>query len=577
MMFGVLNILTISSAWAQDHTNPQEESKSIGVWSFSVESNSHEFEQLQLQATLEERTREAILPLIQQHSELNLMTPENIQISGQLPTSHRILETSRALELDYVVVGKVYDGRTADCILKLYHVETGSLLKQVSLSVEDSSTLPRELPPLIDDLLVPILQNNNQNARSILATFEAIPREETLLFVDGKVRCQSLPCILKLKEGNHNIQFHNPYYEVWSKDLYLEPEEEIITQLKPNFGVLTVVSEPSGIQFEIDGISMGKTPLEKHRIEQGKHEISVLDPCYTGRDQSFTIKNKDSEKVRIVGVPRQAGLEIYLENPTQEAKVFVDDTYIGKTPLSTNLPMCSRQIKVENEYGIYEGSLSLRESEVEKLEVKLYKKPKTKSRAKTSKKQDKERTWLKDRRQYRSRRFNPNHSLWSTYTVQYGLETEEVRLGLATVQIKSGWNDSFIAPLLPAWRASALNYSFTGNSHQLFPIGLGYGFDFELGLIQPYYEWHWLSIHELSDISESDDLLTETTVTPNMHKFGVDFMLDHSPFSGGLEQYGGTLQLQSAYTYCHGGEDEFCKEDLYIGASLYLLRGRWGF
>ena len=96
-------------------------------------------------------------------------------------------------------------------------------------------------------------------------------------------------------------------------------------------------------------------------------------------------------------------------------------------------------------------------------------------------------------------------------------------------------------------------------------------------MIQPYYEWHWLSIHELTDISEGEDLLTETTVTPHMHKVGLDFMLDHSPFSGGSQQYGGTLQIQSSYTYCHNGDDEFCNEELYVGASLYLLRGRWGF
>ena len=576
MMLGVLTTLTLSVAMAQDYGAQDESSKAIGVWNFSIVSDAQKLEQDHLQATLEERTREAVLPLIQQHTELKLITPENLQISGPLPVGNRVLETSRALGLDYVIVGKVYDTSSADCVLKLYHVATGSLLQQVSLSVANTTVLTRELPPLVDDLLVPILQANNQNARSIIASFEAVPREDTLLFVDGKVRCQSLPCSLKIKEGNHNIQFHNPYYEVWAKDLYLDPNADVTTKLKPNFGLLTVVSEPSGIQFEIDGVSMGKTPLEKHRIEQGKHEISVLDPCYTGRDHSFTINTKDSERIRIIGVPRQAGIEVYLENPTQEAKVFIDDSYVGKTPLSTNIPMCARQIKVENEYGIYEGSLSLRESEVEKLDIKLYKKTKA-SRVGKSTKSTKERSRLKDRRQSRSRRFNPNHALWSTYTVQYGLDTEEWRINLPTVQMKSGHNDSFIAPILPGWRAGLLNYSITGNSHQLFPIGFGYGFDFELGLIQPYYEWHWLSIHELTDISEGEDLLTETTVTPYMHKVGVDFMLDHSPFSGGSQQYGGTLQLQSSYTYCHNGEDEFCKEDLYIGASLFLLRGRWGF
>ena len=219
MMLGVLTTLTISVAMAQDYGVNDESSKAIGVWNFSIVSDAHQFEQERLQATLEERTREAVLPLIQQHTELKLITPENLQISGPLPVGNRILETSRALGLDYVIVGKVYDTSSVDCVLKLYHVATGSLLQQVSLSVANSTVLTRELPPLVDDLLVPILQTNNQNARSIIASFEAIPREDTLLFVDGKVRCQSLPCSLKIKEGNHNIQFHNPYYEVGQRSV----------------------------------------------------------------------------------------------------------------------------------------------------------------------------------------------------------------------------------------------------------------------------------------------------------------------------------------------------------------------
>ena len=169
MMLGVLTTLTLSVAMAQDYGDSEESRKTIGVWNFSVVSDAGEFDQELLQSTLEERTREAILPLIQQHSELKLVTPENLQISGPLPVGNRVLETSRALGLDYVIVGKVYGTNNVDCVLKLYHVNTGSLLQQVSLSTANTTVLTRELPPLVDDLLVPILQTNNQNAEPILA------------------------------------------------------------------------------------------------------------------------------------------------------------------------------------------------------------------------------------------------------------------------------------------------------------------------------------------------------------------------------------------------------------------------
>ena len=74
-MFGVLTTLTLSIAIAQDHGVHNESSKAIGVWNFSIVSDAQLSEQDRLQATLEERTK-AVLPLIKQHTELKLITPE---------------------------------------------------------------------------------------------------------------------------------------------------------------------------------------------------------------------------------------------------------------------------------------------------------------------------------------------------------------------------------------------------------------------------------------------------------------------------------------------------------------------
>ena len=507
---------------------------------------------------------------MQRHTDINLITPENLQIKGALPVGNRVLETSKALGLNYVVVGKLVLSEQPNFVLKLYHVDTGALLQQKSIRVSNPDELLVQVPPILDDLLVPILNTSqNETAPDIIVNFSVSPLDNTLLFIDGKVTCQEWPCAIKTKQGSHNIQFHNPYYEIWVEDRYLEPGAEINATLDASFGTVSVDSEPRGIQFQIDGISLGKTPLLKHKIEQGEHEVSILDPCFTGKDQTFTISNSENERIKLVGIDRTAGIDVFLENPTQKAKVYIDEQFVGNTPLSTRVPICSKLIRVDNEYGYYEGALNLREAEVEKLEVALKKR---------SKKRQKKQRQSKDSKRPRTRRINPTHAVWSTYTLQYGLDSGDFRLGLGTFQTKSGRNDSFIAPILPALRGQLLDYSVNSyNRHHLFPIGIGYALDLELGLLQPYYQWQWLSITELDRINEGEDLLTETTYTPNIHKVGLDFILNHSPLQYRSGHKGGTLQAQVSYLYCGNEPSEYCREELFIGASLYLLSGRWGF
>ena len=79
-------------------------------------------------------------------------------------------------------------------------------------------------------------------------------------------------------------------------------------------------------------------PLTQHKISPGEHEVSVLDPCYTSKPFGrFTVANSQESEANYTGVIRTAGLDVYLENPTQEAKVFIDDKYLDKTPLSRSI------------------------------------------------------------------------------------------------------------------------------------------------------------------------------------------------------------------------------------------------
>ena len=206
---------------------------------------------------------------------------------------------SKGLGLDYVVTGSLILSSKYNLVLKLYHVDTGVLLQQQSILLEDVDDLSYEISPLLKNLLTPVMRTNvDADAPDILASFSSSPSENTIVFVDGKVVCQQIPCSVKMKQGVHSLQFHNPLYDVWTKEQYVYPDSQIHATLEANFGYLSVDSQPKGVQFQIDGISMGKTPLSKYQVSPGEHNISILDPCYTGKTSTIQISKSEEERIQ---------------------------------------------------------------------------------------------------------------------------------------------------------------------------------------------------------------------------------------------------------------------------------------
>ena len=110
------------------------EKEDIGVWTFDIISSTNE-NNSNTAINLEEATRQEMLPLLQSNSNLNLITPENMTINGQIPSGNRILDMSKSLGLDYVITGKLVISSQSNLVLKLYHVQTGVLLQQQSIAV----------------------------------------------------------------------------------------------------------------------------------------------------------------------------------------------------------------------------------------------------------------------------------------------------------------------------------------------------------------------------------------------------------------------------------------------------------
>ena len=116
-LFAFANTNTNNALSANSDESMTQEN--IGVWTFEIISSNGSGDNIAI--NLEEATRQEMLPLLQSNSNLNLITPENMTINGQIPSGNRILDMSKALNLDYVVTGKLVISTQSNLVLKLYH------------------------------------------------------------------------------------------------------------------------------------------------------------------------------------------------------------------------------------------------------------------------------------------------------------------------------------------------------------------------------------------------------------------------------------------------------------------------
>ena len=149
------------------------------------------------------------------------------------------------------------------------------------------------------------------------------------VYVDG-YSVGKTPVKTKVDVGEHTVRI--------SKDHYFEVEKKVkvnvnqvveITQKLTPMGVLAVTSMPSGAQVYVNGIYKGTTPVEVH-LSGGEYLIKVYKEGYGGMNKKITIQPLTTKAVNFELKPVGS---VGVESDPKQAKVFLDGSYIGTTPL----------------------------------------------------------------------------------------------------------------------------------------------------------------------------------------------------------------------------------------------------
>ena len=151
----------------------------------------------------------------------------------------------------------------------------------------------------------------------------------------------------RVSEGLHNLEARkqNHRSSKTSVDLVLGENKTIALEApQPISGSIDVNSSPMSAEIYIDGKHYGQTPNYINEILIGTHTLKLEKQGCATITKTITIKENET---LTVNEKLQTGKEITIKTDRSGDKIYVDNNYVGLSPVTTSLAFGSHTIKAE--------------------------------------------------------------------------------------------------------------------------------------------------------------------------------------------------------------------------------------
>jgi HEAT repeat protein len=145
--------------------------------------------------------------------------------------------------------------------------------------------------------------------------------------------------------------------------------------LEPNFGWLTVYSEPSGLDVTVNGTKAGRTPIERSEREPGVYRVLVTSPCHYNEGKKVKVIRGKEREVSVSLKEKQGAVRVKVEDDRGNdvaADVYIDGRKVGRAPRTFKVSVCAKELEVKHKkHGTSTKSLKILERKVTRIGVKL--------------------------------------------------------------------------------------------------------------------------------------------------------------------------------------------------------------
>ena len=361
--------------------------------------------------TLDEKTDGRILPLLrselsrtdkvtiladaEEQAALAAIRAESNNLNFNTSTSCKLGEQLAANSL--LKADLVKSGKATKLMLTMYSAEKGCLTASASVYWNEDRpdvAVAEAVGKLVDSLRVAVEMPGSAVKNAVketeigereedwsmavdtgaLVAFDSTPRGAVVL-LDGKILCQQTPCSKTVAVGLHKVEMQKEQFVQKLESLRLSESTRAVSwKLTPDFGWITVRSEPLGLSVSLDGKPLGTTPLNRKQVAAGPHQVLVADTRYFDKGKQVQVERGEHEEVELTLKARQGGLVVKARDRAGndlEAEVYLDGVKVGATPLAKQVIVGRHTVVVQADGKRWEKTVDVREKQVERLLAEL--------------------------------------------------------------------------------------------------------------------------------------------------------------------------------------------------------------
>ena len=200
-------------------------------------------------------------------------------------------------------------------------------------------SLRLELPPAV----------KNQLPRLVVGS----KPDSAVLTIDGEPQGET-PWAGEVKPGKHKVSVALKGFVAEERTVEAKPnrEQEVSFALQQEAGPaqVSVVTQPTGVDLEVDGSFVGRTPLaEPLNLEPGEHQLNAHKDGFKGVAQSLSLEPGQllSLQLALAAADKEAGPpQVAVATEPKGAKLYLDGKPVGETPIRVKSVPGPHEIRV---------------------------------------------------------------------------------------------------------------------------------------------------------------------------------------------------------------------------------------
>ena len=304
------------------------------------------------------------------------------------------VDVGRNIHADVVISSQATRaGRNIVLRVSAHQTKTGAVIKKASAEGKDIDELRAQTRGVVRKVLTevanvvphgagPAFQGQAIGSRpeawappeeqTVLVVFSSTP-SGAVVTMDDKLVCQETECSKNVAAGTHIVKMQKERWLDRIETVAFEASTRRLSwKLDPDFGWVTVLSDPPGLSVRVDGREIGRTPVNEREIPPGVHDVVVTDPKYYEVGERVQVERGQQKRLNLSPTPRQGAVKVTAVDGKRNAivgEVSIGGQRMGNTPGKWTMLVGEYDVVVKSRVGVWKGTVTIQEKRVAEIEA----------------------------------------------------------------------------------------------------------------------------------------------------------------------------------------------------------------